>query len=265
MSWIFDQKYLQSVQYRSASHLEARINLHKRFGMNEVPWTEWLAGQVSILPGCRVVDIGCGPGTLWRENQQRLPAGKFVLADLSLGMVKTSAASLAGDSRFSFLQADAQHLPLPDSCFDLAFANHMLYHVPDIHLALTELRRVLKPGGWLCAATNGKNHMRELDELIQKHLPAFSLVERSRNRFGLEMGTELVAEHFQQTRMIQHDNDLWVTETQPLVEYILSMWGTLSEDMTWLENLAAEVEAHIQREGGLRISRAGGVILARNG
>lgn len=263
MNQIFDQKYLKSQQYRSANNLEARINLHRRFGLNEMPWTDWLMKQIPVSPGCRVVDIGCGPGTLWRDNAARLPQGEFVLADLSAGMVKTSAGALRADERYRFLQADAQHLPLPTAYFDVAVANHMLYHVPDIHLALEELKRVLKPGGWLCAATNGKNHLLELDLLIQKYLPSFASVTRSPNRFGLEMGADMVAEQFSEVRMIVHDSDLWVTETQPLLEYILSMWGTLSEDTTWLENLAAEVEACIQRDGGLRISRAGGLILAR--
>ncbi len=265
MNWIFDQKYLKSQQYRSANNLEARMNLHRRFGLNEQPWADWLMEQIPVASGCRVVDIGCGPGTLWRENAARLPQGEFVLADLSAGMVKTSSDALSADVRYRFLQADAQHLPLPTAYFDVAVANHMLYHVPDIHLALEELKRVLKPEGWLCAATNGKNHMRDLDLLIQKHLPSFASVPRSPARFGLEMGVDMVAEHFADVRMIVHDSDLWVTETQPLLEYILSMWGTLSDDDTWLKELADEVETCIQQDGGFRISRAGGLILARKG
>lgn len=56
---------------------------------------------------------------------------------------------------------DAQRIPLPEHSFDLILVNHLLYHVPEKELAITELWRVLTPGGKLCSATNGFGHLVE--------------------------------------------------------------------------------------------------------
>ena len=54
---------------------------------------------------------------------------------------------------------DAQRIPLPEHSFDLILVNHLLYHVPEKELAITETRWVLKPGGKLCSATKGFGHL----------------------------------------------------------------------------------------------------------
>ena len=61
---------------------------------------------------------------------------------------------------------DAQDIPFEDDTFGCVVANHMLYHVPDLDKGLAEIRRVLKPGGKLYAATNGEAHMLELEAFV---------------------------------------------------------------------------------------------------
>ena len=55
--------------------------------------------------------------------------------------------------------ADAMDLPFEDASFDAVVAMWMLYHVPDLDVALAEVRRVLRPGGLFVAVTNGDAHM----------------------------------------------------------------------------------------------------------
>jgi SAM-dependent methyltransferase len=57
---------------------------------------------------------------------------------------------------------DVQALPFPDGAFDVAVANWMLYHVPDLDRGVAELARVLRRDGRLVATTNGAGHLREL-------------------------------------------------------------------------------------------------------
>jgi len=52
--------------------------------------------------------------------------------------------------------------------FETVMANHMLYHAPDLRRAIAELCRVLRPGGWLFAATNGPTGLREIQELLRQ-------------------------------------------------------------------------------------------------
>lgn len=51
------------------------------------------------------------------------------------------------DSPLADINLDVQNMPLPDDSYDVVLCNHVLEHVPDDHKALTELHRVLKPGG----------------------------------------------------------------------------------------------------------------------
>src|SRR5215210_5060005 len=101
---------------------------------------------------------------LWRENGERIPAGWTVaLADLSVGMLEEARRQLrAPPRRFGLVNLDAQALPFALASVDAVIANHMLYHVPDRQRAYAEIRRALRPGGHLYAATNGGNSMREL-------------------------------------------------------------------------------------------------------
>jgi len=59
-----------------------------------------------------------------------------------------------------------EDLPFADETFDVAVANWMLYHVPDVDRGVSELARVVRRGGRLVAVTNGLDHFRELAELV---------------------------------------------------------------------------------------------------
>jgi SAM-dependent methyltransferase len=86
-----------------------------------------------------------------------------------------------------FIVADAQALPFADETFDVATARHMLYHVPDVRVALAEMRRVVKPGGRFLAVTNARGYMGEYWRAVAEatgHLPEFApLVERAKEGF----------------------------------------------------------------------------------
>lgn len=228
MSKRTDSHYLAKVQYKDASKLNARIQLHKRFSVNKYDWQRWVLDGLTMPTPGRLLEIGCGPGQLWTSNRDRIPAGwQLVLSDLSAGMIEEAKANL-GDShsRMSFTVGDIQALPFKEATFDVVLANHMLYHVPDRSRALSEVRRLLKRGGRFYAATNGRRHMVKLAELMERfdpdlerdHGPA-ALVEA----FGLETGKDQLASFFSQVVLHRYEDALVVTEAEPLADYALSM------------------------------------------
>src|SRR4030067_1371427 len=84
---IRDSRYLELVEYKDASLLKARIYLHQRFSTNTYGWFKWVMDQVEPTSGMKILEIGCGPGTLWVENVARIPADCSVtLSDYSPGM-----------------------------------------------------------------------------------------------------------------------------------------------------------------------------------
>jgi len=148
-------------QYATSANLDARIALHQNFSVASEHFHDWLFDHVHLPHHARVLEIGCGSGALWERVREKIPnSWNITLSDFSFDMVETARAKF--QSPVSSLQSDAQQLPFPSQSFDGIFANHMLYRIPDLTRALAEMRRVLKRGGTLYAATDGMGHMREL-------------------------------------------------------------------------------------------------------
>src|SRR3954470_19921346 len=253
---IADQTYLRE-QYKNAANLNDRIQLHVRFSTNPYDFHMWVFDQLKLGPDSRVLELGCGPGSLWRPNLARIPAGwQIMLTDFSPGMLAEARANLAGDHPFAFEHADAQALPFADAQFDAVIANHMLYHVPDRAKAFGEIRRVLRPAGRFYAATNGENHLREMYELVQQFDSTIELWNRM--TFRLEGGAAELGPFFSQVRLHRYESELVVTEAEPLVAFVAStigaeLTGARRTAFTQLveERIAADGAIHITKDTGL--------------
>lgn len=256
-----------TVQYRDSTNLDARIRLHRLYSTNTRGWYPWVIDQLVLSGGMRILELGCGPGALWQGNTGRLPVQtSLFLTDYSIGMVQAAQRNLL-DPRFSFSVVDAQFIPFPDASFDAVMANHMLYHIPDRDQALVEIRRVLKPGGRLYAATNGMRHMAELDDLVQRLAPQFtisSVLSSFAASFTLENGIDQLNRHFERVRLSRYPDALHITHASPLVDYVLSMSanarrGALPGE---IEAFTRRVEEELALNGVIRISKDSGMFIA---
>ena len=262
-----DPTYLRSEQYRDASNLDARMRLHQRFSTNTYDFHLWVFDHildVLALDG-EILDVGCGSAALWHKNLDRLPSGWYVaLTDFSPGMVEAARQAVAShEAQFTVSEADAQALPFPDASFDVAVANHMLYHVPDCERALAELRRVLRPGGRLFAATNGQGHMRGMGELVA---PFASIATPDRSDyeriFSLENGAEQLMHHFSRVSLDRYEDSLVITEAAPLVAYILSMPAESAPPPESIARLTSDIERRIAADGAIHIAKETGLFQA---
>ena len=224
MSRFSDPNYLLTEQYPDATNLNARIALHQRFSTNPYGWHRWVFDQFNLAPDSRILELGAGPGYLWRENLDRVPAGwDITLSDFSPGMVAEAKRALAGSGRpFRLEVIDAQSVPFNDASFDAVIANHMLFHVPDRPKALSEIRRVLRPGGRFYAATAGERHLREIGELLRRFDPADAAGGTFPQSFTLENGGAQLAPWFSDVKVFRYDDALVVTEVEPLVAFVAS-------------------------------------------
>jgi SAM-dependent methyltransferase len=255
-----DRRYVAE-QYRNADNLNARIALHRRFSTNPYGWLHWVFDQLRLPPRCRILELGCGPGDLWRENQDRSPEGwSILLSDYSPGMTRQAMRSLAGRAgQRIFCVIDAQAVPLEEASFDAVIADHMLYHIPDRDRALAEIRRVLKPGGRLYASTIGRNHLRELGELVNRFDPNLAAWGwRSPDSFLLESGAAQLEPRFRQVELRRYEDSLIITESAPLVDYLLSsrMKPLIETPKRFSEFIERELEKcggtlHVTKESGI--------------
>lgn len=248
-------------QYENASNLKARIRIHELFSTNKKGWMRWFFEELNLPPNARILEVGCGDATLWSKNSERIPPGwDITLTDFSAGMLKDAKENLGKLSqRFKFKLADVQDIPYEGLSFDAVIANNMLYHVPDIEKALSEIRRVLKVGGCFFASTVGRNHMAKMRDVVSEFdselitTRSFDLTEK----FQLENGMELVSKWFNDVALKRYEDNLIVTEAEPLVDYIFSMPGNVKNTFTEqkLKKLINFLQNKISKTGGIFISK----------
>lgn len=106
-----------------------------------------------LQPGMRLLDVGCGPGSITIDLAARLAPGVVIGVDSVeeplVGARQVAAA--AGVTNVSFQVADGMALPFDDGTFDVVHAHQVLQHVPDPVGMLREMRRVCRPGGLVAA------------------------------------------------------------------------------------------------------------------
>src|SRR5262245_37931074 len=97
-----DQTYLLKSQYKDATNFNARVELHRRFSVNPYGFHRWVFDHFKLDEGCKILELGCGPGGLWLSNRKRIPASwQIVLTDFSPGMLQEARQRL-GEEGFTY-------------------------------------------------------------------------------------------------------------------------------------------------------------------
>lgn len=213
-----DDEALVREQYACEDNLRARQAIYDEYEGERAP--DVVFEEIAALAPRRVLEVGGGPGELAERMMQELGA-EVTFVDISPRMVE-----LTRERGVDAQVGDVQELPFADGVFDTAVAAWMLYHVPNLDRALSELSRVLSPGGHLVAVTNGERHLRELRDLFG---PDF------RSSFTRENGAELLLRHFAVIRRRDIDGAVTIRERDAVVAYRDSM-------MTSDKSLPLEVE-----------------------
>lgn len=195
-------------EYATEDGLRARASVYQGLAGPDARDTAFEA--VRAAAPSRLLEVGCGWGEFAARVQEELGAA-VVAIDLSPRMVE-----LARERGVDARVGDVQDLPFEDESFDCAIANWMLYHAPDIDGALTELARVLRPGGRLVAATNGKRHLEELWLLVGR-----DKAKETRHFFS-EYGEDLLLRHFASVDRVDRESPLKFPDAAAMRGYIAS-------------------------------------------
>jgi SAM-dependent methyltransferase len=102
-----------------------------------------------LRPGMRLLDCGCGPGTVTLGLAEAVAPGETIGIDIERRQIEaaTALAVERGIGNVRFEVASIYELPFPDSSFDAAYAQSVLFHLREPLQALKEILLVLKPGG----------------------------------------------------------------------------------------------------------------------
>lgn len=250
-------------QYKNAKNLNDRISLHEKYSTNKQGWFNWLFNQIDFSKVNRLLELGCGNGKLWQENKIDLRNREIFLSDISEGMVEEVRNKLGSD--FNCIVADAEKIPFKDSYFDSIIANHVLFYLNDLNLGLKEIDRVLKSDGILYCSTYGKNHMKEITEIVQNFDSRISLSNHSLyDIFGLENGEDILSKYFSNIQRIDYQDSLAITESKPLIDYIMSCHGNQNEILgPRLNEFKEYIEELLENNGKIVVTKEAGLFVCR--
>ena len=103
---------------------------------------------LQLQAGQKVLDIGSGPGYLASEMAMIVgPQGEVHGVDISEQLIALARRKYTGQPQLKFHAANARSLPFPDEYFDVVVVTQVLEYLADVGAALSECRRVLRPGG----------------------------------------------------------------------------------------------------------------------
>ena len=250
-------------QYQNATNISSRINLHNLYSQNKQGWFPWIFQQCHIRPGLRILELGCGDGTLWTENLSLIPEDiSITLSDISSGMLRDARRAIgSSDTRFAFRAFDCKKIPYKDESFDLVIANHVLFYCDDIPAVLKEVCRVLSPGGHFLCSAYGKAHMQEVSQLVEDFDDRIVLsADKLYERFGRENGRKILDSFFPDAKWHSYEDFLLVQDAEPLISYVLSCHGNQNQ---YILDHYKEFRAFATKKTakGFRITKDAGVFL----
>ncbi|MFV0392883.1 MAG: MerR family transcriptional regulator [Coprobacillaceae bacterium] len=214
--------------YKSTSNLLRRIELHNKYSTNPVLWFTWVYQQIDFLKTNKLLEIGCGNGELWKQNKGSLRHREFFLTDINNNMLEDAKKNLG--SEYNYMIMDCQNITFKNQYFDNIVANHVLFYLDNLERGLKEIYRVLKKDGILYCTAYSKNHMHEIELLVNEYNNEIKLVESNLyEKFGLENGEEILNKYFDIIEFRKYDDCLKIDNCDVLIDYIMSCPGNQNE------------------------------------
>lgn len=145
-----------------SKYIHTHSEIHERWLLEQTLYTgpqrRVLIGMLPIQPRMHILDLGCGFGALTFDIAAIHPVTiqAVDIDSATLGIANQlhedlrDCASLSLESSIHFIEADAYQLPFADHSFDFVVSRYVFQHLNDPMSALREIRRVLKPGAFLC-------------------------------------------------------------------------------------------------------------------
>lgn len=254
--------------YKTATNLDIRIELHRRYSINEKGWFPWLYEQLCFKGVKEILEIGCGNGEMWQYSRRSdLKGRKIILSDISSGMIQDAKAQLEKKFPDCFLYKvmDGQALELKSKSMDFVIANHVLFYMKDLKKALEEVNRVLKVNGTFYCSAYGKNHMKEITELVQEFDSRIRLSDVNLyEQFGLENGEQRLKQVFAVVEFRTYKDGLIVDKAEPLIDYVLSCHGNQRELLDGhTDEFKRFLMDKIKRHGSIQITKEAGVFICK--
>lgn len=263
---------LTSGAYRNDSLIEKRRALYKYTSPRFIIEEEVIKHlDIHSDETVNVLDIGCGSGKLLTAMSAITPKASFVGIDISSKMFSLAKHDLQKKGLpVHFIAADAQYLPFSSEQFDKITAVHMLYHVPDIDKALSEMARVLAHDGTVVITANSirsKPTLKKLKELSAQAMGREEIPEPTL-RFNIENGVDMVKKYFRNVELQTYISKVVLSDAEPYIGYFDStfdFWFPAPSSTEWqksLETARDYMRKQIKEKGVFEEENIFGIITA---
>ena len=253
--------------------LARRINIHSQFGSRDID--QWMLEILDLQPGIKILDVGCGSGkqcfSFFHHLQGNVQITGTDVSESLLTDAREKNKAIDDAVDFRFLDFN-QRFDLPENHYDLISACFAIYYAQDIPFTLSEMHRLLVPGGRLFTTgpmpSNKQLFYDIIKEATGKPIPPMP----GSSRYASEIFGTMQA-LFSKTEQHIFENPLTFDSVEPFMVYTRAsmsedrkLWNSLFQTHDEFENVMAAIEKtaqrHLERDGKLVMTKVVGGFIA---
>jgi ubiquinone/menaquinone biosynthesis C-methylase UbiE len=262
------------IDYQETTNdLLARIDIHKKYGSRDID--QWMLHLLNPQKGSKILDVGCGAGKQCFLFYKALEGN----ADITGGDVNAELLDKARQenekigNRINFVDLNFnQRFPLDDNKYDLLTSCFAIYYSEDIPFAISEMHRVIKPGGRLFTTGPMPENKRLFYDIIFEatHKPIPPMPGSSRYSSQIY---NAIRERFSKVELHIFENPLVFEAVEPFLAYTRAslsedrrLWKSLFEDTGGFEQVMQQIKTvadrRLAQEGKLVMTKVVGGFIA---
>lgn len=253
--------------------LAKRINIHSQFGSRDID--QWMLEILDLQPGIKILDVGCGSGkqcfSFFHHLQGNVQITGTDVSESLLTDAREKDKAIDDAVDFRFLDFN-QRFDLPENHYDLISACFAIYYAQDIPFTLSEMHRLLVPGGRLFTTgpmpSNKQLFYDIIKEATGKPIPPMP----GSSRYASEIFGTMQA-LFSKTEQHIFENPLTFDSVEPFMVYTRAsmsedrkLWNSLFQTHDEFENVMAAIEKtaqrYLERDGKLVMTKVVGGFIA---
>lgn len=253
--------------------LAKRINIHSQFGSRDID--QWMLEILDLQPGIKILDVGCGSGkqcfSFFHHLQGNVQITGTDVSESLLTDAREKNKAIDDAVDFRFLDFN-QRFDLPENHYDLISACFAIYYAQDIPFTLSEMHRLLVPGGRLFTTgpmpSNKQLFYDIIKEATGKPIPPMP----GSSRYASEIFGTMQA-LFSITEQHIFENPLTFDSVEPFMVYTRAsmsedrkLWNSLFQTHDEFENVMAAIEKtaqrYLERDGKLVMTKVVGGFIA---
>ena len=254
-------------EYRETSaDLQTRIDIHQQYGSRDID--AWMLDLLKLQPDCKILDVGCGSGKQCLAFHKHL-RGKAEITggDLNaelLAEARRRSQSVGG--AIDIIELDFNRpFQLPEDSFDLVSCCFAIYYAADARFTISQMHRVLKPGGRLFTTGPMPQNKALFYEVIRQATDRPIPPMPGSSRYDFEIRRAIEA-RFRALQVEVFENPLVFESLEPFLAYTRAslaedrkLWRPLFENREGLE----ELMDRIAQVAGRRLAEDGRLVMTK--